>query len=489
MPWDRPENDKSAEDKTEGVRIIGAEEAAEAIERGDVVPRRGEGELRFGDRPEVPADEERPAMRFPLPADESDALDRPQVVVTPPPPLEPSAPLPPPAMPHWTDPPTGEVPRIVPEGSDGSEEDLEAWSSFATSGPRWRNEASDWEDVDFDVADLAHDEDTQVGALDTRERPGFLSFDEEPELELLDELPLRPAAAAAAAPVTPPAPRPRRRPVPSLPSGGGRDMQSAVTTGLGLVVLALFLFKIGPAAAMVLVTAVLVLAASELFNALRTGGYQPAVLPGLVATAGLVLAAYARGEVAIPIVLGVATIAILIWFLIGPQVQHPTMQAGITLLGVLYVGLLGSFAALILTLPNGIGVLIGVVIAVATNDIGAFLVGRKVGRAPVAPEISPNKTVEGVLGGAIASLILTPLLVSMVLDLTPWDTGSAAALALCVAVAAPFGDLCESMFKRDLGIKDMGTVLPGHGGFLDRFDGLLFALPVAFYLCRVLNIG
>jgi phosphatidate cytidylyltransferase len=485
MPWDRPKDEKSAEDKTEGVRIIGAEEAAEAIERGDVVPRRGEGELRFGDRPEAPSDDERPAMRFPLSADESDALDRPRVV--PPPPVEPSAPSAPPAMPHWTDPPTGEVPRIVPEGSDGSEEDLEAWSNFATSGPRWRNEASDWEDVDFDVADLAHDAETQVGALDTRERPSFLSFDEEPERELLGEVPPRPAAAAA--PVAPPAPRPRRRPVPTLPSSGGRDMQSAVTTGAGLVVLALFLFKIGPAAAMVLVTAVVVLAVSELFNALRSGGYQPAVLPGLVATSGLVLAAYARGEVALPIVLGLATVAILVWFLIGPQVPHPTMQAGITLLSVLYVGLLGSFAALILTLPNGIGVLIGVVIAVATNDIGAFLVGRQVGRAPVAPEISPNKTVEGVLGGAFASLILTPLLLAMVLDLTPWDAGSAAALALCVAVAAPFGDLCESMFKRDLGIKDMSTVLPGHGGFLDRFDSLLFALPVAFYLCRVLNIG
>jgi phosphatidate cytidylyltransferase len=134
-------------------------------------------------------------------------------------------------------------------------------------------------------------------------------------------------------------------------------------------------------------------------------------------------------------------------------------------------------------------VLIGVVIATATNDIGALVVGQKAGRAPVAPEISPHKTVEGVIGGAVVSIVLTPLLLAMLLDLTPWDTGSAFALALCVAVAAPLGDLCESMVKRDLGLKDMSTVLPGHGGLLDRFDGLLFALPVAFYLCRVLNIG
>jgi phosphatidate cytidylyltransferase len=103
--------------------------------------------------------------------------------------------------------------------------------------------------------------------------------------------------------------------------------------------------------------------------------------------------------------------------------------------------------------------------------------------------VSPNKTVEGVIGGAIVSVVLTTLLIGMVFELTPWDTGSAAALALCVAVACPLGDLAESMLKRDLGIKDMGTVLPGHGGLFDRFDGLLFALPVAFYLCRLLNIG
>jgi phosphatidate cytidylyltransferase len=266
-------------------------------------------------------------------------------------------------------------------------------------------------------------------------------------------------------------------------------MQTAITTGAGLVVLALILFKIGPAAAMILVTGVIVLAGAELFGALQRGGYQPATLPGLAATAGLVLGAYWRGESAIPIVLGLAVIVTLLWYLIGPHVPHPTMNAGVSVLAVLQIGLLGSFAALILTLPNGIGVLIGVVIATSTNDVGALLIGQQVGRAPVAPEVSPNKTVEGVLGGAITSVILTTLLLGVVLKLHPWDTGSAAALALCVAVAAPLGDLCESMVKRDLGIKDMGSVLPGHGGLFDRFDGLLFALPVAFYLCRLLNIG
>ena len=482
MSWDRPEDDATPGDKTEGVRIIGAEEAAEALERGDVAARRGEGELKYGDRPAPPPDDARPAVRFPLPADSADDLARPRITPTPPPPPVPP-PVPPPAapLPHWTDPPTGEVPRIVPEGVEG-DDDLEAWSSFATSGPRWRDQAGDWEDADFD--DLSHDDESRVGALDTRDRPmpdDFFASHDDDELAGLEEAPPRIAA--------PPVPRPRPRRAPAAPTSSGRDMPTAVATGVGLVVVALVLFWIGPAAAMVLVTAVILLAAAELFGALQRGGYQPATLLGLVASGGLVLAAYWKGEVALPLVLSLTVVFTLLWYLVGVTRSNPAMNAGVTLLAVLQVGLLGSYAALILTLPNGIGVLIGVVLATVLNDVGALVVGQQVGRAHIAPEVSPNKTVEGMVGGAVASMLLTPLLIGMVFQLTPWDTGSAFLLAAAVAVAAPIGDLCESMIKRDLGIKDMGSVLPGHGGLLDRFDALLFALPVAFYLCRLLEIG
>jgi phosphatidate cytidylyltransferase len=485
MSWDRPEDDTPG-DKTEGVRIIGADEAAEALERGDAVPRRGENELKYGDRPEAPPEDVRPAVRFPLPADESEALDRPRVVPTAPPP--PSAtPAPPPAMPHWTDPPTGEVPRIVPEGAVGeNDDDLDAWSSFATSGPRWRDQAGDWEDADFHADELGHDEGTRVGALDTRERPGpsdFFGFD---EAEAADDTGAIAAAAAAEAPRrTARPPRPRRAPQPT--GGGGRDMQSAVVTGVGLLVVALILFKIGPAAAMILVTAVIVLAAAELFGALQTAGYHPATLLGLVASGSLVLGAYWKSEAAFAPILGLTVIATLLWYLWVHR-NDATMNAGVTLLAILQVGFLGSFAGLILAMPNGIGVLIGVILATAANDVGALVVGQQVGRAPVAPDVSPNKTVEGVFGGAVASIAVSVLILGIV-GVHPWDTGAAAALGLAVAFAAPLGDLAESMIKRDLGIKDMGAVLPGHGGLFDRFDGLLFALPVAYALCRVLDIA
>jgi phosphatidate cytidylyltransferase len=254
-------------------------------------------------------------------------------------------------------------------------------------------------------------------------------------------------------------------------------------------VVALALFAIGNPAPMVLVTGLLVFCAAELFGTLQRGGYQPATLLGLVATGGMVLAAYWRGEPGVSLVLALSLVFTLLWYLLGVSRANPLMNAGVTILGIGMVGVLGSFAALILRVPDGIGLLIGVIVAVVANDVGAYLVGQQVGRSPVAPAVSPAKTVEGVIGGAVSSIAFSWIVLVLLLDLTPWDSGSALALGLVVALVAPLGDLCESMLKRDLGVKDMGTVLPGHGGIYDRFDALLFALPAAFYLFRLLNLA
>jgi phosphatidate cytidylyltransferase len=165
----------------------------------------------------------------------------------------------------------------------------------------------------------------------------------------------------------------------------------------------------------------------------------------------------------------------------------PSFNAALTFLGVGYVGLFGAYAALLLAFPNGVGAFIGVVVAVVANDVGALAVGSRAGRHHLAPTISPNKTWEGLVGGTVASVVVSVVVLGIV-GLTPWDGGSALALGLVVSVVAPIGDLCESMIKRDLGVKDMGSVLPGHGGLLDRFDAMLFCLPAAYYLCRVLDI-
>jgi phosphatidate cytidylyltransferase len=168
------------------------------------------------------------------------------------------------------------------------------------------------------------------------------------------------------------------------------------------------------------------------------------------------------------------------------------------MLGVMWIGMLGSFAGLFLGLGDvvaerndfdsnpGIGVLIAAVIASVSYDIGGYFIGQRFGRTPLS-ETSPNKTQEGFFGGMLASLAITTIVVSFI---DPIGDGLAQSLvfALLCAIAAPVGDLCESMVKRDLGIKDMGSILPAHGGVLDRFDSLLFVLPVAYFVSVLLDI-
>jgi phosphatidate cytidylyltransferase len=154
----------------------------------------------------------------------------------------------------------------------------------------------------------------------------------------------------------------------------------------------------------------------------------------------------------------------------------------------MWVGFLGSFAALMLRYPNreGIAFLGGAIIATVANDVGALFAGRQWGSAPMAADISPNKTWEGALGGTFATFVACAILGW---QSAVWDLGSGLALALVVSIVAPLGDLSESMIKRDLGVKDMGSLLPGHGGVLDRFDAILFVLPAVYYLVELLNLA
>ncbi|MDP8987717.1 MAG: phosphatidate cytidylyltransferase, partial [Actinomycetota bacterium] len=390
--------DRGAErgDPTEGVRIIGADEAAEVMERGDVAPRRGMGTPKYGDRPAAPPEDARPALRFPLTAGgDPSEVARPRVSGSPGPPMQP-----------WTEPPSGEVPVIVPDakGDEGTADDLEAWSSFATSGPRWRDQSSDWEAPDYDDTSMLHDDETRVGALDSSDRPppdDFFSFDEYDD-EVAPPPPVprrveRPGAAVPAEQFVGDRPPPGSSRMPAQPEEwdvgtppddeGEGDLPKRLLTAAVLAAGALIVFALGPGPAVVLVTAVVAVCAGELFDSLRRGGYQPATLLGLVASVSMVAAAYWKGEVALPLVLGLTVVFTLLWYLVGVTRVAPTMNLSVTVFGVAYVGLLGSFAALILTFPNGIGVLIGVVVAVAAADAGALFVGRRFGQRLLAPDI------------------------------------------------------------------------------------------------------
>jgi phosphatidate cytidylyltransferase len=236
---------------------------------------------------------------------------------------------------------------------------------------------------------------------------------------------------------------------------------------------------------MVLVTAVVALAVAELYGVLRQAGYQPVALAGITGTVGLLVGAYNYGTAAIPTVLFLTTAVCLLWYLVGAAHEAPVMNVGVTLLGLLWVGLFGSFAALMLSLGDpGVGILLAAILGTVGYDVGGLFVGKNAGRQPLSAA-SPNKTVEGLFGGCVTAFVVVVLL-SALFGFGPIDSfAEGAMVGLAVALFAPLGDLCESLVKRDLGVKDMGAILPGHGGLLDRFDGLLFVLPAVWLLATM----
>ena len=506
----RYSRDDPDEPLNEGVRIIGAEEAQEALERGDVAQRRGDDMPRYGDRPRSrPADDgTRPVLRFPL-GSSSDPSEIGRGPVSEPisEPVE---------LPHWTQPPTGQVPQILPDQPPSERDDLEDWASFATSAPRWRDDAGGgdepYEDEEFWSGEH------RLGALDTSHRPSdddFLSFadlDEPPagrsvfaDVEGQDAGYGEPAGGWDDAPgfLEEPdpydAPPTRRiatgqrvgRPTGThrAPRGGGggggmdRDITQAAAVGLAFLAVAAILFKIGPPAAMILVTAVIGVTVAELYGVLQKVGYHPISIVGIAGSVGMVIGGYNYGYEAIPTVLFLTTATCLVWYLAGAGTEQPVISIGVTLLGVLWVGLFGTFAAFMLAIQGpdmdpGIGVLMTAILGTVGYDVGGLFVGRSAGRSPLSAA-SPNKTWEGLIGGCAIAFILCTIL--GLIGMGSMDSlGSGVLVGLTVAVAAPLGDLCQSLVKRDLGVKDMGSILPGHGGFMDRFDALLFVLPAVW---------
>jgi phosphatidate cytidylyltransferase len=167
----------------------------------------------------------------------------------------------------------------------------------------------------------------------------------------------------------------------------------------------------------------------------------------------------------------------------------------------MWIGFLGSFATLFLGLGRslqeavpsltsnpGVGVLIAAVVVSVSHDVGAYFVGRRFGRTPLSTA-SPNKTQEGLAGGVVTALVVTTVIVGFFgIDPIGSSKPQTFVFALLCALAAPLGDLSESFVKRDLKIKDMGSVLPGHGGVLDRFDSLLFVLPTAYFVTVLFDV-
>jgi phosphatidate cytidylyltransferase len=216
---------------------------------------------------------------------------------------------------------------------------------------------------------------------------------------------------------------------------------------------------------------------------------------GVAASVAAPLAAYWVGDAAIPMVIAFAFVAGALSFIAADSVEAgPMPNMAITMLGVVWIGVLGSFAALILSWSNlfggttwGTDTLVLIAIGVVANDVGAYFVGSAFGRTPLRPWISPNKSLEGLLGGTILTLLVMLLIGMQDLSDTWSSTSHLLMLGIVISAMAPLGDLTESMFKRNLDVKDFGAVIRGHGGVLDRFDGFLFVLPAVYYLMLVVE--
>jgi phosphatidate cytidylyltransferase len=171
-------------------------------------------------------------------------------------------------------------------------------------------------------------------------------------------------------------------------------------------------------------------------------------------------------------------LAVVLWRLAGGPVRYLRDAAAGALVTV-YVPLLAGFAVLLLVPDDGVARVLVFIAAVVCSDVGGYAAGVLFGKHPMAPSISPKKSWEG-MGGSIAACVLLGVLVFTFAFHVPWWTGAIFGVAL--AATATIGDLGESLIKRDLGIKDMGHLLPGHGGIMDRLDSLLPSAAVAYLL-------
>jgi phosphatidate cytidylyltransferase len=259
---------------------------------------------------------------------------------------------------------------------------------------------------------------------------------------------------------------------------GGSDVGSRALFALPLIALALFLVISGGQifAAGLFVLGCICL--HELYGMYdRAGWAGPVRLAGFLALAGLLVAATYGNQQQ---VLLAATAALPLLFGLTLLQRHPSVGGmALTLLGIYWIGLGLAHAVLLRGLPHGEGIVIDVLVGTFLGDTGAYLGGRLFGRRPLAPLISPNKTVEGLLIG-MACTVLSVWFAGRYQD---WLPGShALVLGLGVAIFAPIGDLFESFVKRQAGTKDTGRLLGAHGGVLDRLDAVLFTAVVGYYI-------
>ncbi|MDQ3734470.1 MAG: phosphatidate cytidylyltransferase [Actinomycetota bacterium] len=258
----------------------------------------------------------------------------------------------------------------------------------------------------------------------------------------------------------------------------GRDLPVAIAVGVGLaiaIVMSLIFYR--PAFLGIVLAAVLI-SIWELSRALRTVRVRPPLLPLMLGATAMIVLTWLSGPGGLAVTTMLTVLAAIVWRLSDGPVGY-FRDASTAVLITVYVPLLACFAVLMLRPDDGVTRIVAFILTVVCSDVGGYVAGVLFGKHPMSPTVSPKKSWEGLGGSVLACMIAGMLLVGLALGGAWWQ---GILYGAAVAVTATVGDLGESIIKRDLGIKDMGGLLPGHGGLMDRMDSLLPSAAVAYLL-------
>jgi phosphatidate cytidylyltransferase len=262
----------------------------------------------------------------------------------------------------------------------------------------------------------------------------------------------------------------------------GRNLPAALAVGGGMAAVVLATLLLWRPAFLAVIVAAVVVAIWEMVRAVRVIGARPPLVPLFGGGTAMAVATWFWGPEALSLGLFFTVLAVVAWRLAGGPAGYHRDVSTATLIAV-YVPFLGGFVALLASPDDGQWRALAMVVVVVLTDTGGYVAGVFLGQHLMAPSISPKKSWEGLAGSLLAAAAGGAVSLAVFFDVDWWW---GAVFGLLVAGAAVLGDLAESLLKRDLGVKDMSTLLPGHGGLMDRLDSVLFAAPAAYLLLSVL---
>jgi phosphatidate cytidylyltransferase len=280
----------------------------------------------------------------------------------------------------------------------------------------------------------------------------------------------RPPAGSSRRERSPARERPRRK-------RSSSDLSARIVAALPAIAFAIFIVVEGGAIFALGVMLLGLACLQELYTMLH--GARPVKLAGFVALIGLVFAAHFGTAFHVLLITAIALPLLFVLTVARPLEAPATPAMATTLMGIYWIGLAVAHIVLLRDLPHGGGIVVDILVGTFIGDTAAYLGGRTFGHRPLAPSISPNKTVEGLAFGAVGAVLALFLASTYQEWLTP---GQAMILGLTCAVFAPLGDLFESLVKRSAGTKDTGRLFGPHGGALDRLDAVLFTLVAGYYV-------